>query len=103
VTLKEGKRISYVPDIEAGDLIIEPHFLIDSRFLKKMAAFKEQYPKKKIVLVTLNDAIPTIPEGIFDEKLPIEYCNPSTPSRDLLIPTMKRMAQKNQPRAWVAQ
>lgn len=92
VILRGGEQVTYTPDIEVDGLIIEPHFDMDPSFLDKMAAFKEQYPEKRVVLITLNDALPDVPDGIFAEKLPIEYCG-AAPLGDLLVPTLRRMAK----------
>lgn len=90
LVLEDGREGTYTPDIEAARVIIEPHSIPDMAFLSKMAAFREQYPEKKVILLTLNDAIPQFPEGIFYERLPIEYCAAASPSGDLLALTLKR-------------
>jgi len=57
--------------------------------MDEMAALRVQYPEKKIILVTLNDLIPMVPKGIFDETIPIEY-------DVLLIPVIKNSCTRVQ-------
>uniref|UniRef100_A0A7C3ERT3 Uncharacterized protein n=1 Tax=Candidatus Methanomethylicus mesodigestus TaxID=1867258 RepID=A0A7C3ERT3_9CREN len=94
LTLEGGRQISYTPDMEIGDLIVEPHCYPDGPFLRKMAAFKDQRPDKKVILITPNDALPEIPDGIFAEQLPIEFCSSTEPSGNILIQVIKSMTRR---------
>ena len=71
--LDSGKILTYKPDIVAHGIIIEPHGRRDDAFIRKMRAFRQAYPNKKVILVVRNDDIPSIPNDVYDEILPIEH------------------------------
>ena len=73
LTLDDGTRITYKPDMIAMGVIIEPHGIVNHRFIRKMRTFRQAYPREKILLVVPNHIIPSVPSDIYDEILPIEY------------------------------
>jgi hypothetical protein len=71
--LENERMITYQPDILIGNIIIEPHGSIGSQFIEKMTAFRKVYSDSKVILVARNIDIPNIPEGVYDEAIPIEH------------------------------
>jgi len=52
LVFQNKKQLTYTPDIEAGGVIVEPHFNIDGPFINKMEAeelekFDEYYNRRK--------------------------------------------------------
>jgi hypothetical protein len=87
IKLKNGKPITYTPDIIVNDIIIEPHAVINDSFIQKMRAFKEFYPDELVILVTENAKIPSaLSYNIFDDVVPIEYY-------DLLASIIQKLSQ----------
>jgi hypothetical protein len=86
--LANGKTITYEPDIQiGGNIIIEPHGIIDKQFIEKITTFHRECPTMKIILITKNDHIPQIPNEAYDEIIPIEYF-------DMLGTVLKKMRRK---------
>jgi len=85
-SLDSGKILTYKPDIVAHGIIIEPHGSRDDAFIRKMHAFRQAYPDKKVILVVRNDDIPSIPNDVYDEILPIEHY-------DLLKQTLHKLME----------
>lgn len=73
LALDDGTPITYKPDMIAMGVIIEPHGIVNPRFIRKMRTFRQAFPREKILLVVPNHTIPSVPSDIYDEILPIEY------------------------------
>jgi hypothetical protein len=71
--LESGRTITFRPDILVGGTIIEPHGIVGDTFIAKMRAFRRRYPDLKVILVVKNNAIPRLPEELYDEVIPIEH------------------------------
>jgi len=85
-SLDSGKILTYKPDIVVHGIIIEPHRSRDDAFIRKMRGFHQAYPDKKVILVVRNDDIPSIPNDVYDEILPIEHY-------DLLKQTLHKLIE----------
>ena len=81
-----GQQITYKPDISVGGIYLEPHGnLDDSKFIEKMKAFKETYPKEIVVLISSAYELAKAPIGLFSQML-------STQELTQLKPLIKRLS-----------
>jgi hypothetical protein len=67
VRLKDGRNITYTPDMMVGNLILEPHgrTLLDKLFIDKMTAFRHEYPDFRVILLTSDCGFSSVPPDIF--------------------------------------
>lgn len=67
VRLNDGRNITYTPDVMVGNLILEPHgrTLFDKLFIDKMTAFRHEYPDFRVVLMTSDFGLSSVPPDIF--------------------------------------